>query len=240
MFAALLTFAGCCGAKEPNSSPTYFLQPDTVSPDGHYGVLVPHFGLDEPMDAVFNKVVDLGTSEVIAIIAPDPSAEQDADIGYQNPTGWDRSLNHHEQGEALWSPDSSILLWSIESKWGKDGLVLMKFSDGKLAWRRDVLSLCRKAIITRMRKAAPKEFAAGTKANHGSGAWYPRGYAVQQVLSGRLQFPVRFTVGATSNVKSIENFVTVEANLRAEVDADGVVTVTSFAMGPGKNRVFGH
>jgi hypothetical protein len=74
----------------------YITPPSTFSPDHHYGVKIPvfHFDTAEQPDHRKNKIVDLPTGRVIAIIHADPP-------------GYDRALNHHE---ALWVGGHPILL----------------------------------------------------------------------------------------------------------------------------------
>lgn len=217
-----------CGKGIPEG---YTLREETISPDRRYGVLVPHFVFDDQRERR-NKVIDLVTSRVVADIQADPRWRTDKDIGSDNPTGWDHENGHHGKGVAVWSADSSLLLWSVDGKWGYHGLVLLKFSGGKLVWQRDILALSHKAIITRMRRSSPSEFARGSAANNGGGGAYPRGYAVnERRAAGPLALPMKFTVGATSNVKKIPDSPTVEAHLKAVVDRDGSFSVESFGMG---------
>lgn len=227
--------AQCWGKGIPEG---YELREDTLSPYEHYGVLIPHY-TDGKFAQKYNKVFDLTTSQVVCDITPDPRWAIDEDIGCEQPTGWDRTLNHHEKGTAQWSWDSSVLVWTVDSKWGYDGFVVLKFADGKLQWRRDMLALCHKSIITRMRSTAPKDFKKGSDANKGDGCWYPRGYAVdQKCYAKKAKLPMEFVVGATSNVKNISDFPTVEAHMNAVLNEDGSFVVTDFGMGRGEQWVF--
>jgi hypothetical protein len=239
--AAMLVVAsyGAAGLISAQGIPSgYTLPPDTISSDHHYGVLIPHFDRNNDLPKN-NKVMDLVTSRVVAEITADPESLTDKDIGCDNPIGWDHELNHHENGVAEWSSDSSLLLWSVEGKWGYDGLMLLKFSRGKLIWKRDILAASHKAIIVRMRKAAPSKFQRGSIANEDDGCWYPRGYAVdERRTTGPLTLPMTFSVGATSNVKQIPDFPTLEAHMKAVVDRKGAFAIKSFDLGRGPDWVF--
>src|SRR3982750_3108768 len=69
----------------------YITPPSMSSPDHHYGVTVPvfHFETGDQPDHRKNKVVDLRTGDVIAVLRADPP-------------GYDRALNHHEAPSARW------------------------------------------------------------------------------------------------------------------------------------------
>jgi hypothetical protein len=74
----------------------------TFSPGHRYGVMVPIWhdeGAQEP-DNRMNRVVELRTGHIVAIIRCDP--------------GYDYALNFHETAPPRWSEDSSLLLWKVD------------------------------------------------------------------------------------------------------------------------------
>jgi hypothetical protein len=64
-----------------------------------------------------NKVVELRTNHVVAVIHAKP--------------GYNRALNFHETAPPCWSSDSSVLLWKVDGKWNPDALVLLKIEQNR-------------------------------------------------------------------------------------------------------------
>ena len=58
-----------------------------------------HIESNDPDDRM-NKVVELASRHVVAVIQAEP--------------GYDRALNFHETAPPLWSADSSVLLWKVK------------------------------------------------------------------------------------------------------------------------------
>jgi hypothetical protein len=216
---------------------------DTRSPAGKYGITVPVFHFeDEPKkpdgnaaDEEVNKVVNLKTGRVIAVI------EQDE-------PGYDRTLNHHGIGEARWSSDSSLLLWEVGGKWFDHSLVLMKIEDDKAKWQLDLMKAGQQAILERTKKDSPKEYAAFRKSVTDAEAAYQTKYPGERVRSAYpegftiyvrradneskpLTLPLKIHVDLTSNPKGDEGEVEVDSYLDAVVTKDGKFTVTDFKLG---------
>src|SRR5436190_12042039 len=98
----------------------YITPLSTFSPYHRYGVTIPVFHIEaaqEPDDRM-NKVVELRTGNLVAVLHADPP-------------GYDRALNHHETPVARWSADSSLLRWEIGGKWCPDALILLKIEQNR-------------------------------------------------------------------------------------------------------------
>ena len=97
--AALFSAAVGGFAANPN---TDYITPDfTFSPDGRYGVMIPvwHDEGAQEADERMNKVVELSTNHVAAVIHAEP--------------GYNRALNFHETTPPRWSSDASLLLYKL-------------------------------------------------------------------------------------------------------------------------------
>jgi hypothetical protein len=156
--AAIFSAAVAATAANPNND--YITPRLTFSPDHRYGVMLPVFHIDsDDPDSRVNKVVNLASGHVVALIHAVP--------------GYDRALNFHETAPPLWSADSSILLWKVNGKWCPDALVLLKVEKGKQKWQLDLLKTAEQSILTRTKSAAPQKYAAAKEANIGNG-WLSR------------------------------------------------------------------
>jgi hypothetical protein len=140
--AALATAAASTLAASVNTD--YITPPFTFSPDHQYGVILPvwHDERAQEPDDRMNKVVELRTRHVIAVIHAEP--------------GYNRALNFHETAPPRWSPDSPLLLWKVNGKWNPDALVLLKIQQNKAKWELDLLKTAQQAVLSRTRTAAPK------------------------------------------------------------------------------------
>jgi hypothetical protein len=193
----------------------------TFSPDHRYGVMIPVFHIEaaqEP-DERMNKVVELRTQRIVAVIHSKP--------------GYDRALNFHETAPPLWSADSSVLLWRVNGKWFPDALVLLKLKDDKVQWQLDLMKTSHRAILARTKEASPQQYAAAKEANSGNGSAYPEGFMVNVTTDeDKIAFPYHVLVDLTANPKQIENFpANLESHLDAIVTPDGKFTVTKFKLG---------
>jgi hypothetical protein len=200
----------------------YNTPPFTFSPDHRYGVMIPVFhieGAEQPDDRM-NKVVELRTHRIVAVIHGDP--------------GYDRALNFHKTAPPLWSADSSVLLWKVEGKWFPDALVLLRLENGKETWQLDLMKTAQQAILKRSREAAPQRYAAAKEANSGNGSAYPEGFTVNVISDeDKIAFPYHVLVDLTANPKGIEDFpANLESHLNAVVTADGKFVVNKFELGP--------
>jgi hypothetical protein len=201
----------------------YITLPFTFSPDHRYGVMVPvfHIESDDPDDRM-NKVVELRTHRIVAVIHGEPS--------------YDR-----ETAPPLWSADSSVLLWKVQSKWFPDPLVLLKLKQGKQEWQLDLMKAALQAILSRTKNAAPERYAAAKKANAGNGSAYPDGFTIYVITDeDKIAFPFHVLADLTANPRRIDNFpANLESNLDAVVTQDGKFVVKEFRLGERySNRLF--
>jgi hypothetical protein len=202
----------------------YITPPSTFSPDHHYGVKIPvfHFDTAEQPDHRKNKIVDLPTGRVIAIIHADPP-------------GYDRALNHHEAPVGRWSSDSSVLLWKVGGKWSPDALILLKIEQNKAKWQLDLLKTAQQAVLSRTQKAAPQQYEIAKKANAGSGSAFPDGFTVDVTTDGEntntVSLPLRVHADLTANPKQIEGDPNLDSYLNGIVNEDGKFVVQEFQLG---------
>ena len=199
----------------------YIIPPFTFSPDQRYGVTIPVFHIEvaqEPDDRM-NRVVELRTHRIVAVIHGKP--------------GYDRALNFHETAPPLWSTDSSVLLWKVNAKWFPDALVLLKLEKGKEKWQLDLLKTAQQAILSRTKNAAPEKYAVAKQANAGNGSAYPDGFTVDVITDeDKVAFPFHVLADLTANPKQIEGFpANLESHLDAAVNEDGKFIVKKFGLG---------
>jgi hypothetical protein len=192
----------------------YITPPSTFSPDHHYGVTIPVFHIEtaERPDHRKNKVVDLRSGDVIAVLHADPP-------------GYDRALNHHEAPVPRWSSDSSILLWTIGGKWSPDALVLLKIEQNKAKWQLDVLKTAQEALLSRTREAAPDQYNICKRANAGNGSAFPDGFTVDVATDGEdtktVSLPLAVHADLTANPKQLEGDPNLDSHLDGIVNEDG-------------------
>ncbi len=199
----------------------YITPPFTFSPDHEYGVMIPVFHIEaaqEP-DERKNKVVDLRTNRVVAVIHGEP--------------GYDQRLNFHETVPPLWSADSSVLLWKVNGKWIPDALVLLKLKEDKEQWQLDLMRASQRAILARTKEASPQRYAAAKQANAGNGSAYPEGFTVNVTTDeDKIAFPYHVLVDLIADPKGPDDS---PANLQSHLDAivapDGKYIVKKFALG---------
>jgi hypothetical protein len=220
IIAGLCSSAIVAIAANPNTD--YITPPFTFSPDHRYGVMIPvwHDEGAQEADDRMNKVVDLRTHHVIAVIHAEP--------------GYNRALNFHETAPPRWSADSSVLLWKVNGKWFPDALVLLRLENGKEKWQLDLMKTAQQAILKRTRKAAPQRYAAAKEVNSGNGSAYPEGFTVNVISDeDKIAFPYHVLGDPTANPKGIEDFpANLESYLDAVVTADGKFVVKKFELGP--------
>ncbi|MGI8908476.1 MAG: hypothetical protein ACR2IE_18530 [Candidatus Sumerlaeaceae bacterium] len=225
MIAAVVVFAAGIACAE--QVPKYAVPEYTVSPDGRYGVSVPHFFFEKTLTTdTQNRVIDLGTSRVLGVIK-------------QDFTAYDRSLNYHAMATPRWSEDSSLLLWYVEGKWFPDSYVLLRFKNGKVQWQRDLLKISQQEILARTRKASPKQYAAAKAHNAENGSAYPEGFSVDVKAVGMIGLPLRLRVCLSANPKGIDHALNLDSHLEAVVDEDGSFNVQKFALGCAEWSPFG-
>lgn len=221
---ATALLSSCSSLPSKKGDEGYIIPKDTHSPDHRYGVMVPVFDSnsdDTKPEKRRNQVVELKHKKVVAVIPGDFP-------------GYDRTLNHHGMGVALWSDDSSLLLWHVDGKWCPDILALVKIQNGKAVWQLDVLHAAQREILDRTRKARPERYAAVKKENAGSGSAYPDGFTVDVAVANGQEdsFPLAVRADLSANPKGIEDY---PANLDSYMDGivkeDGTFTVKSFKFG---------
>lgn len=219
IFLALTNVAIAVTAHAERAVPPGFTIPEiTLSPDKRFGVLVPD---EKRYDAgEKNKLVEVSTGRVLAVIAGEPGMER---------------MNHGGIMPARWATDSSLLLWCVSGKWFPRAFVLIKLSDGKVQWQMDLLKTAQQEILARARKAAPEKYAAAKKQNAGNGSAYPEGFTVDVTTGGEegtpITLPLRVQVTVTSNPKGLEDYpknAELDATLEAEVIANGKFKVLQF------------
>jgi hypothetical protein len=214
-------FSAVISALAANPNVDYITPSFTFSPDGRYGVMIPVWheeGAQQPDDRM-NKVVELSTSHIVAVIHADP--------------GYNRALNFHETAPPHWSADSSVLLWKVNGKWFPDALVLLKLKDDKEQWQLDLMKTSQRAILARTKEASPQRYAAAKQANSGNGSAYPDGFTVNVTTDeDKIAFPYHVLVDLTANPKGIEGFpANLESHLDAIVTPEGKYIVTKFKLG---------
>jgi hypothetical protein len=201
----------------------YITSPSTFSPDHRYGVTIPVFHIEtaEQVDHRKNKVVDLRSGDVIAILHADPP-------------GYDRALNHHEAPVPRWSSDSSILLWKIGGKWCPDALILLKTEQNRAKWQLDLLHTAQQAVLSRTRQAAPDQYKLCRRANAGSGSAFPDGFTIDVTTDGEdtktVSLPLSVHADLTANPKQIEGDPNLDSYLDGLVNPDGKFVVTDFQL----------
>ena len=199
----------------------YITPPFTFSPDHRYGVMIPVFHMDaaQQPDERENKVVDLHTNQVVAVIHGEP--------------GYDRRLNFHETAPPLWSADSSVLLWKVDGKWFPDALVLLRLKDDKEQWQLDLMRESQRAILSRTKDASPQRYAAAKQANAGNGSAYPEGFTVNVTTDeDKIAFPYHVLVDLIADPKGPEDSPdNLQSHLDAIVTQEGKYIVTKFSMG---------
>jgi hypothetical protein len=171
-----------------------------------------------------NKVVELRTNHVVAVIDAKP--------------GYNRALNFHETAPPCWSSDSSVLLWKVDGKWNPDALVLLKIEQNRAKWEIDLLKTAQQAVLSRTRNAAPKQEEVCKKANAGSGSAFPDGFTIDVTADGEdtktVSLPLRIQADLSCNPKQIEHFPNLDSHLDAVVTPDGKFIVKNFHPGSRK------
>lgn len=208
-------------AADTNSD--YVTPESTFSPNGRYAVMVPVFHTEtaESEDNRKNKVLELKTGNIVAVIDAEP--------------GYDRALNYHQIAPPRWSSDSTLLLWKVSGKWFPDALVLIKLEQDRVVWQLNLMKTAQEAVLTRTRKAAPKQYLITKKANAGNGSAYPEGFTIDVSTDGEdtkgIALPLGVHVDLTANPKQIEGKPNLDSHLDAVVTTDGKFAVKHFQLG---------
>ena len=158
----------------------------SLSPDGRLGVLIPK-DWDAYEFANQNALVDRKARKVLTTI--------------QGETGMEE-MNHGGLGPR-WSKDSSLLLWEVDGKWFPRALVLLQVRKKDEVRQLDLLKSAQQEILSRTRKAYPKEYETIRKRD-GYGAAYPDTFTINVITkSSPVTFPFVFQVELTSDPKSM-------------------------------------
>ena len=223
--AALFSAAVQALAGNPNTD--YITPSSTFSPDHRYGVTIPVFHIEaaqEPDDRM-NKVVELRTGNLVAVLHADPP-------------GYDRALNHHEAPVARWSPDSSVLLWEIGGKWCPDALILLKIEQNRAKWQLDLLRTAQQAVLSRTRDTAPEQYKICKDDNAGNGSAFPEGFTIDVTTDAKyaktVSLPLSVHADLTANPKQIEGKPNLDSRLDAVVSENGRFVAKDFQLGARK------
>jgi hypothetical protein len=177
-------------------------------------------GAQEADDRV-NKVVELRTNHVVAVIHAEPD--------------YDRALNFRETAPPCWSSDSSLLLWKVDGKWSPDALVLLKIEQNRATWEIDLLKAAQQAVLSHTRNAAAKQYEVCKKTNAGSGSAVPDGFTVDVTTAGEdtktVSLLLRVHADLSCNPKQIEHFPNLDSYLDVVVTPDGKFIVKDFHLG---------
>jgi len=199
----------------------YITPSSTFSPDHRYGVTIPVFHIEaaqEPDDRM-NKVVELRTGNMVAVLHADPP-------------GYDRALNHHEAPVARWSPDSSVLLWEIGGKWCPDALILLKVEQNRAKWQLDLLKTAQQAVLSRTRNAKPKQYKICKDDNEGNGSAFPEGFTIDVTTDAQyartVSLPLAVHADLTANPKQIEGKPNLDSHLDVVITPNGRLIVKDF------------
>lgn len=194
----------------------YLVPKDTHSPDGRFAVSVVKGGWDGQTGGPRNQLLRRSDGHVVAAL-PGIAA-------------WEHQ--NHGGHTAKWSPDSSLLLWTVDGKWFPRSLVLLRLEGEKVLWQHELMTLLQKEILRRTREAQPKRYAAWKKKNPEYGSAYPEGFSVDVLLpEGELRLPLTFKVILTSNPKDREEEGGLNSWLTGEVRADGSLGWHQFQLG---------
>lgn len=197
--------------------PKGFVVPEcTLSPDGRYGVTVPLLDQEERLEDPRNRVIELKSGRIIAVIKT-------------KFTGWNRQ-NHGGVLSCQWSNDGSLLLWEVYGKWFSHALVLLKFKNGVLEWQTDILAAAHTEMLARTKRAAPKQYAIAKAASSGNGSAYPEGFTIPVAARGPVSLPLKIEAALTSDPKRIEGFPRLGSQLTGLVDVHGKFKVNAFAL----------
>jgi hypothetical protein len=225
--SAALCSSALCQPAGGTANTDYITPPYTFSPDHHFAVMIPVFHIEtaERPDHRRNKLVDLQTGSVIAVIDADPP-------------GYDRALNHHEAPTPRWSTDSSALLWKIGGKWSPDALILLKIEQNRAKWQLDLLKTAQQAVLLRTREAAPEQYKICKKHNAGNGSAFPDGFTVDVTTDGEdtntVSLPLSVHADLTANPKQIEGDPNLDSHLDGVVTPNGNFVVKDFHLGSQK------
>jgi uncharacterized protein YecT (DUF1311 family) len=192
---------------------------DTISPDGHYGVLMP----DSETDGS-NTLVDMKTGKLVADLAGVP--------------GWREAGHSMRCGEmeARWSADSTALCWIHPDKWFQVSYVVLKLENGKLAWQVELMKQADREILSRTEAATPLNFAIAKLENADDGNSYPEGFSIGVSEPDKFSLPLVCTVTLTNNSKGSEDEPEengVRAWLTMTVSDDGSLSYADFKVKQG-------
>lgn len=193
----------------------YIVQEETWSPDGKLGVTKPVSEFSEAIKDPKNRLVEVKTGRVIADLEGD--------------TAWNRM--NHGSTVTQWSADGSLLHWWVEGKWSAMAQVIVKLTDTKVVWQKDLVPICWKTILQKTQAADPKGYAREKEQNKGSGSAYPEGFTVDVRVDDDqvpLKLPLKVRVDLTSDPKDLHGSNKIDAWLDAVLSEDGKLTFGTF------------
>ena len=191
----------------------------SISPDKAYGVLVPNQKTFQPGSKGQNKLVDLKTGKVLAVI--------DAESWF-----YDASVAMNQfKAEPRWSRDGKALAWIVSGKWGPQVFEVLILSNDEVEWQTHVLPVAHESILQRTREAVPELYAAAKLENQGNGSAYPDGFTVVmgQPEEG-FTLPLHCLVTLDSNPKNIEGRTNLFSSLMLRLDGVGDLHVSEFGV----------
>ncbi len=197
------------------------VQSDSISPDQRLGVTVPI--LSQAPENAKNTVIVVETGKALGVI--------------KGETGWNRQ-NNGGVAPARWSKDSSVLVWMVDGKWFPAALVVLKCGPRAVLWQVDLLRAVQDEMLARTKAAQPKKYAAIVTGHKGWGSAYREGFSIDVDVDGEIAFPLHFHGALSSDPKGADDLPKLESNLEGSIDEKGKVTVTRFALGPGKSENF--
>ena len=174
--------ASASAAKLPSG---FILADESLSTNRVYGVLVPDGGhFNGKPDQ--NSIVEVKTGRILGPIYGETGQSSG------NPGG----------SSAKWSADSSILVWTVEGKWGPLEIMVVELKGGKITRQSELLKPIRNELLAALKKERPVEYASAREANRGNGSAYPGGFTVDVHCSRPdAKRRITFAAGLTSDLK---------------------------------------
>lgn len=190
--------------------------PDSKSPDGKLGVVVPDRD-QVKANQRGNALVEITSGKQLAMIEGDTAGDHmQLDI------------------EPQWSRDGTVLLWYVDGKWGSWAVSVVELDRGKLAWQSDVRGKAVAAALAGARAAQPKLYASVAQHCKDAGAWFHDGFAIDvKLAAGKpVALPMTFEVTMTSDPKDLDSpdMPRFDAHMTATLAADGKLSFGKLAV----------
>lgn len=233
-FAVLLVLqsAFCFAAfAAPPLPKGYEISPNSTSPNGEFCVIEPtrdaFFKAIESSSKInfYNAVVNAKTGKILEKVKDDYGIHDGPQF-----------INDH----ALWSPDSSTLVWVIDSKWGPSSITVFRLANRHVISQTDLRTPIDNELLKRTKKAHPKIYKNAVKENAGCGSWYPDGFTIDIHVSPLTTNDVIFTAALTADPKDVQgwpNDAKIYALIDGKLGVHNKFTFTHFQCVPGSNDV---